>query len=954
MSISTLYEGHYRMLEKDYLELVESILSRGTKLTVVAAGSGQLDRLREILLERTGGRILGGVRFLPGIRHLASELSIVPVEMETVSHADRTLFALKAMGSIKPGEPLYDLRINSETANSLGSFFETLFEHGVTPEIYEQTSMSLEKQQTGTEEVIGRIFSKYREYRSGNYKCCGDMIMEQVIPGEIDGDFVFYGFYDLNPSQRRFLKHFFKSASGIFWFSPVEENSQWKDIYVRTRRLLESHDVLSITRSGSRGSMNPFADFFEALHKQCRPSVPVSGFGITAVSGEMGASRTVLKRIIELNEKEGIPLSKIAVIRKKIEGGILIRLAHHEGVSTASPLKAKLVDIPVGELAINLASIDEGDFHYTLLEDLLTSGVLSVDLNPDPSEVLKVVESSGVRMGRENWRDWYASLKDDNKLGKLIRKLDEFFNSLPESATPAYYLRRLKKLFEEVAEGGISEALMETLFDPGSFRWEQGVSWKQFIDALRLHYRERDIVLRDGNVHGFQILPIEKARGRLFDSVIIMDMEEGIYPSPPIEDPRLTEEFRQKLQMNLKSEREIEDGYLLRQAGEAAAGTLDIIYRQRDAEGNDIYPSSFISNLVLCDGDSSPDPAWFNIASSSPLEQMLRGTHPGQRKALAVSMGEFPEEPFFCRSFGAESSRMDYSGFDCYDGIFRTSPLRKQIYSATMLEDYVRCPFAFLVKKKWNLEGRKILSISSSPDPLAAGSFVHETVEEIIRIHGFEPSGEEVIGILRKTANSIDLSGKLGTSDLEDIFLEKQKEIILQSLSVLAAEGWNFIAKEEQLQGCFGKLDIQGRIDLILEDSDGNLVVLDLKTGKLPQKREIEEGRYFQLPFYYRMMRSSYPERYISRIAYAGISMREPGKLTGYTGDDIEQIMDTAQKNAERIVGMMREGLFPPISTVNCDFCSFRGLCRRTPSQRIKSKVSSDRRMKLLKGMKSR
>jgi RecB family exonuclease len=954
MSIKTLYEGHYRALEKDFLELAGEILASGEQLTVVAAGSGQLDRLRELLLSVTAEGIIGGVKFLPGIRHLASELSAVPMVMETVSHADRTLFTLRAMEAIEPGEPLYYLRKNSETAHSMGTFFENLFEHGVTPEIYEQTSLSLSGEQTKTEIVIGRVFGNYSAYRRERYTCCGDMIMEQLLPHEEAGAIVFYGFYDLNPAQRRFLKRFFDHSSRIFWFSPLEENSQWNKVYTRTRKLLENQGIASIRMPGGREAMNPFANFFEALPGQSRPSVPADGLHITAVSGEMGASRAALKRIIELNAKHNIPFSEIAVIRRKIAGDSLVFLAHHEGVPTACSLKVKLSTVPAGKFVLDLARIDEGDFHYTLIEEILSSGIITDDLNPGPSEIVGIVETSGIRMGREHWRDWFITLDSGNKSGRLMRKLDGFYCGLPDMAAPVDYLNRLKALVEDISAGGLPSELMEALFDPNSFRWDQEISWKQFTDALRLYYQEEIIVLREGSRHGFQILTIEKARGSVFSSVILMDLEEGVYPRPSIEDPRLSDELRKKLQMTLKSEREIEDGYLLRQAGEAAGRTLDIIYRQRDAAGSEIYPSSFISNLVTIDSGYSPNPAWFSVSSSSAVEQMLGGTHQGQQKALAADGGNLPGSHFFASSFKAENSRMDSGGFDCYDGIFEISPFRKHVYTATMLESYVKCPFAYLAEKAWKLKERKMPLVSSSPDSRLTGKIVHEAVEEIISIYGFKPADDDIINILRREADRSDLEKKLGNSYLEEFFLEKQKEIIRASLDVLAAEEWKFIAREADMQGKIGNLDICGRIDLILEDKSGNLVVLDLKTGKLPSKKEIEKGKYYQLPFYYQMTKDSYPGKNISKVTYAGISAREPGRLVGYSGDGIEQIMDTVQRNFERIAKMMQEGIFPPISTGNCDYCNFKNLCRRTPSQRIETKAVSDSRVELLSGMMSK
>ena len=65
MGINTLYEGHYRALETDFLELAGEILSSGEHLTVITAGTGQLDRLRELLLKKSSLGIIGGVKLLP-------------------------------------------------------------------------------------------------------------------------------------------------------------------------------------------------------------------------------------------------------------------------------------------------------------------------------------------------------------------------------------------------------------------------------------------------------------------------------------------------------------------------------------------------------------------------------------------------------------------------------------------------------------------------------------------------------------------------------------------------------------------------------------------------------------------------------------------------------------------------------------------------------------------------
>ena len=951
MLINTLYEGHYRALEEDFLELTRRLRKEEKQFTVISAGTGQLDRLRRLLLSDSDTGIIGGIEFLPGIRHLAQKISTVPLPASKVSHSDRTLFTLHAMKAVNEGEPLFDLRENTETAHSMGTFFESLFEHGITPELYDITSLSLSGGQSITEKTVGRILGSYDIERRKGYLSCGDMILEQDISGVVQGTYIFYGFYDLNPSQRRFLRRFCNTSEEIFWFSPVSGNSHWSSIYKRTSQLLQNMGIGSLIRSGNRKQMNSFAAFFEALADQSRPAVPVKGFRITAVSGEIGACRAVLGRIAALNKDEGINLRRIAVVRRKQEGESLVRLAHHEGVPVNAPLKTKLSSLPAGSLVLNLLRAIGTGFYYVHIQNLLASGIFVDELAADPLEIVDVAENSGIRMGLQRWRDWYSTARDKNRLVSFLRKLDTFFSGLPPVALASEYLEHLRNFFDETVSGSVPCSIRDSLFDPREFTFSREVSLPQFSDALRLNYQARDIELRAADPEGFRVLTIEKVRGSLFDSILLMDMEEGIYPGSPDEDPRLSEELRARLQMALKTERETEDGFLLRQAGEAAGISLDIIFRQTDNEGAEISPSPFISNLVH--PDSRPGKAaWFVTGSSSPLSQMAGGAHPGQKRVLAAGNGDYPADPMFSRAYTAERSRMNYGGFDCYDGIVSSSPVKLDMISPTLLEDYMRCPFALLMSSKgWKIRRTELTEIGTSPDPMVRGLLVHAAFEEIVKEHGFTPTEKRVDDILREQSSEHSLEGRLGSKLFLDIFIEKQKQIMLSSLSQLAAKGWKYKGSEVSLEGSLGDMPIGGRIDLILEDDASNLILLDLKTGSLPKKKDTTEGRHFQLPFYYQLAAQNYPGRNVASAAYVSVSEKKPGKLISFTGDEMKNLMKSVSANAHRIVSMIHEGLFPPVPTVQCDYCSFRGICRRNPFSRIKAKVKSDKRMEMFAGM---
>lgn len=945
MAFRTLYEGHYRALEKDFSRLLAGFDPvEDHLLTVVSAGSVQLDRLRRLVLDGRPSGVASGIRFLPGITHLARSLSPLPSPPRSVSPADRMLFSLAAMATLGPEEPFHRLRDNTETARSLGDFFEELYEHGITPELYRVTLMSLSRDETATERTIGRLLDLYGHAREKRYSTCTDMVLEGGTVLRGNERIVFYGFYDLNPGQRRFLRDVFRRAGEVYWFSPAAEGSRWDPVYRRTRKLLEESGAVPAARSDTYTAMNDFAGFFEALAGTGRAPVPPEGFRMTAVAGEMGACRTVLRRVRELEER-GVPLSRIAVARRKGEGDCLVRMAVHEGVPVDEPLKVRLLQMPAAGFILDILQAVSGDLHRTGLESLVSRDLFAEELHTDPALISAICMESGIRRGFEAWREWYRGHHGDPGAPQLLRALDSLHSRFPPAAAPADYLEILEGFVEEHSVLDGEGKLWGSLFGIDGFRYADPVTLDQFTSALRMQYRSEEVELRPADPEGFRVLTPESLRGGLYSGVILMDMEEGVYPRSQVEDPRLGEELRSRLQLALRSQREEEDAFLLRQAGEAAACTLDILYREQSEEGAEISPSPFIAPLISPGRGSGLGGRWFSRESSSPVVQLLGGDHPGQRSSLEALAGRMPRGEAAVRSLQAETSRMGLSGFDRWDGILGRLVTAPVSYSPTMLEQYVRCPFAFMASRIWGLERREPVEVGSTPDPAARGEVVHEAVERAVEVHGFTPSPGGMREIMESSARRRALESRLGAGYLFDLFVERETRAAVSSLQAMAGRGWRFLESEASLEGSLGDIPISGRVDLLLEDREGRMALIDIKTGRLPSSSDIRKGLVYQLPFYYLLARSAYPDREIGTLAYASVSERTPGKLEEWTPAMLDGIMEDVKERACTLVRMIGEGLFPPAPTSRCESCAFRDLCRLTPSERIRLKVLSDERM---------
>ena len=637
--------------------------------------------------------------------------------------------------------------------------------------------------------------------------------------------------------------------------------------------------------------------------------------------------------------------------------GSLARLAHHEGVPVNSPLEARLIDMPRARLVLDLLNLINGDFYCYDLQSVLSSGLLSPMYSARPSEVTEAVNESGVRMGRERWRDWYSGRKEPGRLCALLRKLDDFAGELPSTHSSSSYLGAVKDLYMDLTGMDRSDPLLQTIFDKDSFRYAGTMSLQRFIQVIQIRFREETVVLREADGGGFNILTPEQARGSLYRSLLLMDMEEGVFPRSQQEDPRLGEELRRTLQMSLKTQMETEDGFLLRQAGEAAAGSLQMIYREQDSEGGEVMPSPFIADLINRQEKASAQASWFSRESSSPEEQLLAGGSPGQKRGMNALQGRFPKDGFFQSALTAETKRMDPGGFDHYDGVLSGSPFTTQRISPTMLENYVSCPFRFLVQNRrgWNVERERIEDVSSSPDPRKRGNVVHKAVEELIRKHGFSPSQRDIRHELDSASKESGLRRTFQARYLYDVFLETYSSSIRNALATANALDLRFLFGEKYLQGTLGEQAIEGVIDLVLEDTESNLVLIDIKTGSYPSWSHIDRGMSYQLPFYYRLALENYPGRRVCFAAYMGVSSRGDKVLKKISGEAMAGKMERVGQNVQKVVSLIRQGFFPPVPTSgSCSFCGLSGLCRRTPYRRIKNKVENDGRAVFFRGIVSK
>ena len=947
-----LYEGHYRALEKSLPEAVRRAVERtGRRVAVVTAGRPQLERVAGVLARESGG-VLSGTRLFPGFRQFVTWAYDYPRMPEEPTHGDRIGFALDAICLLKPGEPFSNLSGNVSTAFALSEFFERLLERGIDAAAYVACATSLPEGPSPTEHTVGSLFTSYEDSRNRLYPCTPDSLLNRLVDsGTTPGELVIYGFYDLNPAQRRLLAGLVDSGWRIQLLTPVPGASGWaRRIGVRTRAVLDRCGFETALRPDAEIPMGPFGQYAESLLGGRSLAVP-AGLQVHVAFGAIGLARSVLSIIEKLVRVRGLRYSDIAVAdcSRSSFAGIIVRLACHEGIPVNCPLEVPLLSMPACALLVSLLSIEEHGYHYTSLRSAALSGCLAPGFDPIPSGIDSAVAESGRRHldDPEALSAQPGKKSDQPELAALVEAVRSFHESVPVRATPSAFLGLLAE-----GLGGLvsAEALPPEAISPEMFRTEKEMSFGEFLALYEIVLSVTRATLREADRAGFVLQHPETLRGTLHRAVIVTGLEEGVFPSATPEDPKLTAPLRAMLQLSAPEDRLAEESFLFRQVLEAADESVYLVHEEADISGTMKQPSMFLDQFTGGNVEISAD---CRLGRAS--EVLLGGHLPGQRAALEALAGVPPvERPFFLEAYEAERSRLSRSPFDEFDGVIGPEATDSlDSFSSSHLESYGRCPFQYLARFVWRLGERSELSMSSRPDSAMRGKALHRAIQKlIVDVGPREATLDCVRREIRDAAEELGLDKALGSLALMEVFIEAEAGPALGFLESLSGLDARFETGryEKDLTGRFGSTPVHGRLDLLMDREDGSTIVVDLKTGKSLSRNKAAErtanGELFQLPIYHALAQQNGLDP--SMAGYLFLS-KEGVKLENqplFESRAVEELTVASLGWAETFSSLIRQGYFPPLPRTKqtCESCAYSALCRRTPLDRIGWRSEGDAR----------
>ncbi|MFA7676737.1 MAG: PD-(D/E)XK nuclease family protein [Candidatus Omnitrophota bacterium] len=542
-----------------------------------------------------------------------------------------------------------------------------------------------------------------------------------------------------------------------------------------------------------------------------------------------------------------------------------------------------------GSLFLNLSDIEGENKIYEMAVQTLSAMGIESDVKTCSlilSELHKLL-----------FRIW----EDNSTFKEFAGNLGVLLDALVEKSPIAKFVFNLKAIDKLRF---IKDELESLSFNTEVFGSRQ--IWEIFQQKL-----ETEVISFIGSpLKGAQVLGLFETRSLNFENVIIMDMNEGVFPKLKVHEPLIPREVMLLLGLNrLEKEEEIQRYQF--HSLVSGAKNVYLVYE----ENQEKEKSRFIEELI-----------WQRQAQREYLESF-----------------SIPKVFFTVSTVNREI-------------IVEKTPemvehLKKQRYSASRVNTYLRCPLQFYYEYVLGFRDKE--DMLDEPDASCIGNFMHGLLEEAFeKFKGLSPVIDAKFKKFFFKKMDERFETELARRMKSDSFI--LKKIIHKRLdSFLDREVKRQVAKilclEEKRSGTIeinkSPIVFNYTVDRIDELKDGSLVIIDYKSGtadiapkKLAALSVMEMNlesirrdiKSFQLPIYYYFISREFPSKEVNAQLYSLRTLERKSFISNQDYGSREKII----KICLEALGIVCEEIFsesvpfiPEKDQRKCQFCRFRLLC---------------------------
>ncbi|GJL66455.1 MAG: hypothetical protein NPIRA05_14260 [Nitrospirales bacterium] len=580
----------------------------------------------------------------------------------------------------------------------------------------------------------------------------------------------YYGFYDLTQIQLTFFETVTQHADVSVYFPCIDHPA-----FAFAQRFHDRHLLAGAVRSET-SDVSAHSVFAQSQSPREHRSIKV----MNAVGAEDELT-LACKEILNLRELHGYRFEDIGLVARTLEPyqPLLNRLFEQHRIPFTSSAVQPLIHEPGIKLLLQLADLSVNRFPADDMIDVLRSPYYQLGCDRRADSLChsgrweEIIYLLGIVRGKEQWAKLSTLIKtaacrvdvsglatsrtmssdvflaSARELDRLVQELIDDCLVLPsqghaEELTEAYRQLLEKHLsfpirdhagqdgFPPVSDAILAESvqhIFELLKQLNGV--QETITWAEWTTILHRVVQECSQPLAPGPFRGVRVLDVMAARGLPFRAVIILGLNEKIFPRYIREDAFLRDGHRRVLSETLgykideKHAGYDEERLLFALVHRAAQDRLYLSYQRADEEGRPLAPSAFLQELARNESLDHPVQEW-SLARrfSDRLDDHLFRDSLLTREELGLKLLRQGHDPSVLLEHAGRSSLIFQQGMLAIDAIERpmTTPsvhdgmvgpidahwrhVTAQGVSPTSLERYAQCPFRYYATHLLQLHDR--------------------------------------------------------------------------------------------------------------------------------------------------------------------------------------------------------------------------------------------------------
>ncbi len=859
------------------------------------------------------------------------------------------------------------------------------------------------------------LHAAVKEVGRGLHVVTADDLTEAVLPAVPASPFLaslthisYYGFYDLTQVQLSMFQAVSGCAPTTLFFPLGTDPS-----FDFARRFFDRH-------------VQPLVKSNDALVQLEVSSEPVAAADVALLSvvGQEEELALACRTILDLVETHGYRFDEIGVVARTLE-------PYHSAARTifdryripfSTPARRPLMYEPLCKALLQLASLSANDFYRAVVLDLVTSPFYIVPVTSGrfdrsrsyrPDQWKLVLQALHITHGLDQWKrlerasqsalEWDAENNEARALGSVkvspdvigllwetVWELLNSYSSLPVrgplgSLLQAFLDLVARHVYRAEEEDAIWTAVDQACAAIGELdAIGEEITWAEFAELLA-HAFERVAIPMDTTPHqGVRLLDAMTARGLPFKALLVLGLNEKVFPRYVREDAFLRDRHRRVLDATLgfKIDEKLagydEERLLFSLICQSAGRRLYLSFQRADDAGRMLAASPYAGGELRRFGLAAVEVETVPRRLTDRMKQrpaISRFLPPDELAQWMAVQGEDPTEllqatgrdaTLFRR--GVEALRLiedDRAALTAFDGV--TGPLEnhwarisERGIAPTPLERYASCPFKYFSADVLRLDSIRVPP-SDEPDARLLGTVCHAALRrcyELLLPTGWpaKPVTDDTIDwciemAVEQAAEEQEILHRTGHYLLWELAKAQIIDVVTAAVDDDARayldEPFIPVGFEVDAEGVMddlpmnapSSLRVRGRIDRVDRHRDsGALRVIDykLKIGNSmkAQDRNLLQsavrGYRLQPPMYARLNLPDHGRIHEVQLFFLAPHWPAPVVRSTFKTDLWSSDSGTLLRTTfGQLVDGLRNGRFFILPDTYCETCDYRVACRR-------------------------